>query len=34
MVAVQMMKAGIGIGLQGAGEVLQMLAVMLALAVF
>ena len=30
---VQMMKAGIGIGLQGSGEVLQMLARMFALAI-
>jgi hypothetical protein len=29
-----MMKAGIGISLQGAGEVLQMLAGMFALAIF
>ena len=34
MVAVQMMKSGIGIGLQGAGEVLQMLARMFTLAIF
>jgi hypothetical protein len=33
MVAVQMMKAGVGIGLQGAGEVLQMVARMFALAI-